>query len=27
MVEPYVPGDAYRRVLVSRTIELRNARP
>ena len=26
MAEPFVPGDAYRRVLVSRTIELRNAR-
>jgi type IV pilus assembly protein PilW len=27
LAEPYVPGDAYRRVLVSRTFELRNAPP
>lgn len=27
MTDPYVPGDAYRRVLVSRTFELRNAQP
>lgn len=27
LAEPHVPGDAYRRVLVSRTFELRNAPP